>query len=603
MAKEPQQKKEKSSLLSNTWWILRLSYKSNPFLTIGSIVAYIWNQSSGLVRAFILGLVINWTIAYIADPTDTSLVYKSLLAFALYYLSVGLIGAIRNYTSNLIGFKLGMELPSRLLFEKLNNLGSAALEDSKVQNLINLYERNSYLFRESSKSIYYLIGTTFSLALALIPLFNQLPVVTALALLASIPALYVNKVIMKKLWVLEKDTTVLSRRSGNTVGLLHSPATIKEIRLLNAYEFIKSFFEEYIEKFHGKKVKIYKTWTFFDLLNTVLSGSVILLGIYQLIQLTADGTITIGGATFLLSALTGIGWSIDGLTANFASYAADNERMTETRKLLDWPETDESNRKVMSKTSTPPLLQIRDVSFKYPGAKRYVIKDLDLQIKPGEKIAIVGENGAGKTTLVKLISGIYPVTKGEILIDGENINSIQSSSWYRNLGVLFQDFNKYEDLTAAQNIAIGRIDEEVDNDAIIESAKKADAYKFIMEFENEFSQVLSERYEDGTRPSTGQWQKIAIARFFYRNAPVLILDEPTAAIDAVAEANIFDRIYEFIENKTVIIISHRFSTVRNADRIIVFDQGKIVEQGSHEKLMELGGKYAHAFKLQSKGYN
>lgn len=603
MSKEIKQEKERAGILGNTMWLLKVCFNFAPLLTVSSLVAQVYDASLNLLRAFVIGLVIDWIIQYVGSPQDSSFMVKSLAIFSMYYILLGLGGAITHYSRNMIGFRLGYQLPIKLLHEKLDRLGSATLENPRVQNLINIYENNNELFRYGTRDIYILISAIVTFVIALIPLSRHIPIIAGLAIIVSLPAVLMNRSAMHKLWRLNLDTTVMSRRAGSIVSMLFSPASLKEIRLLDAYAYIRGIFEDYASILLKGQRKIYKKWVVFELVDSLLTGSVIILGIYMLIQLAVEGTVSIGQLTFLIAALVSLSGSIDNFSSNFSAYIDQNQKISELRKLLEWPEEDESNKKLLAKLTKAPLIDIRNVSFKYPNSRKYVIKDLNLQIRPNEEIAIVGENGAGKTTLVKLISGIYPVTKGEILIDGENINSIQSSSWYRNLGVLFQDFNKYEDLTAAQNIAIGRIDEEVDNDAIIESAKKADAYKFIMEFENEFSQVLSERYEDGTRPSTGQWQKIAIARFFYRNAPVLILDEPTAAIDAVAEANIFDRIYEFIENKTVIIISHRFSTVRNADRIIVFDQGKIVEEGSHEKLMELGGKYAHAFKLQSKGYN
>ena len=171
------------------------------------------------------------------------------------------------------------------------------------------------------------------------------------------------------------------------------------------------------------------------------------------------------------------------------------------------------------------------------------------------------------------------------------------------MGILFQDFNMYGQLNVKENILIGRSDEPLNEIRLRTAVQTADAMQFINEFPNKFEQVLDPRYKDGIRPSSGQWQKLAIARFFYRNAPLVIFDEPTASIDAVSEYNIFNKIYDFFEKKTVIIISHRFSTVRNADRIIVLDKGKIIEEGSHKDLMALGGKYHEAFRLQAKGYS
>ena len=249
-----------------------------------------------------------------------------------------------------------------------------------------------------------------------------------------------------------------------------------------------------------------------------------------------------------------------------------------------------------------PSIRFKDVSFKYPGADKYVIENLSLDIKPGEKIAIVGENGAGKTTIVKLLSRFYKVDKGAVLLDDININDIKIESWYKNLGVLFQDYNTYPHLTLKENIYLGRSYEPIDISKIEIAAHQANVDSFVHDYKKGYDQVLSEKYKGGTRPSTGQWQKIAIARFFYRNSPVVVFDEPTASIDAISEAEIFGKIYDFFKGKTVIIISHRFSTVRNADKIYVLDKGEIIESGNHEELMKLKGKYHKAFNIQAKGY-
>jgi len=252
---------------------------------------------------------------------------------------------------------------------------------------------------------------------------------------------------------------------------------------------------------------------------------------------------------------------------------------------------------------TPPSIEFKNVSFKYPKANRYVFKDLSFKIESGEEVALVGHNGAGKTTIVKLLARIYPVTKGQILINGIDINNLAINDWYKNLGVLFQDYNFYSHLSVKENIHLGKPTRKLDDKEIIEAAKKADAHNFIMEYKNKYDQIMSEKIEGGIRPSTGQAQKIAIARFFYRNAPLAIFDEPTASIDALSEYKIFNTIYNFFENKTVIIISHRFSTVRNADRILVLEKGKIVEEGTHEQLLtKRNGIYRRSYKLQAEGY-
>ena len=247
-------------------------------------------------------------------------------------------------------------------------------------------------------------------------------------------------------------------------------------------------------------------------------------------------------------------------------------------------------------------IDCNNLSFKYPNSSNIVLKGVDLCIKPGEKVAIVGKNGAGKTTLIKLLLRFYRRTDGEIQINGTDIDDLKIDSYYKHVGTLFQDFGHYGALTVSENIFLGNVNDKFNLKFAKESAEKADVDEFVRKYPNKYSQILSESYTEGIRPSTGQWQRLAISRLFYRNPWLVIFDEPTASIDAEAEYKIFNNIYKFFENKTVIIISHRFSTVRNADRIILIDDGKIAEQGSHDELLALDGRYAKAFKLQAEGY-
>lgn len=215
---------------------------------------------------------------------------------------------------------------------------------------------------------------------------------------------------------------------------------------------------------------------------------------------------------------------------------------------------------------------------------------------------MVGVNGAGKTTLIKLICRFYDVTEGEILVDGINIKDLTFESLYTKIGVLFQDFIKYSQFNVKTNIELGDLSSIGNENKVNDAVFKADAQSFIDEYSNKLEQILDKSIEGGINPSGGQWQRIALARAFFRDAPILILDEPTSAIDAKAEFDIFERLYEFSMGKTVIIVSHRFSTVRKANKIYVIDQGEIIEEGSHSELLALNGKYAEAFRTQARGY-
>ncbi len=604
MAEIQEEKKASKNLIGNTIWVLKLNLKHARFLFITRLAGFINNQCYPIARSFVMGLIIDWGIKYTADDAhDSKYIYYSMLAFGALYFVNGTINVLNNYGENVGRFKLNYLIPETLLYRKLNALSNADLESPKVQNMVSRYRDNRYIISNLSQNLLRITAILVVFSITAVPLFTVLPIVTILLIFTSIPGLFANKRAINKLWDLDKETTVENRKAWSMVYQISSPETLKEVRLVGAFDYIKKFFEDYIELFNNKRKEIYTVWSVFDVISTILTGGTILFGIYQLIELVNTGNITIGQVTFFIGALLNLGGNIDSFSAQITDISASSIRLTEIRELLEMPEEDDENKKDIALLSEPPSLEIKDLTFSYPGAKAKVLKNLNLKIKPGEKIAIVGENGAGKTTLIKLLTKIYPVSKGEILINDENLNGISTSSWNNSLGVLFQDYNTYPDLTAFENIAIGRMTDEIDYEKITDAAKKADAHDFIMAYENNYSQILSEKYEGGIRPSGGQWQKISIARFFYRNAPILILDEPTASIDAVSEANIFNRIYKFIENKTVIIVSHRFSTVRNADRIIVLDKGEIVEDGSHEELMKNKGKYYEAFTLQAKGYN
>jgi len=242
-----------------------------------------------------------------------------------------------------------------------------------------------------------------------------------------------------------------------------------------------------------------------------------------------------------------------------------------------------------------------NVSFSYPNTETEVLKNVSFTLRKNEKLALVGENGAGKTTLVKLLLRLYEPTSGSILLDGVDIRHYDRDEYQQLFGAIFQDFVKYY-LTAKVNIAVGAIDHADDLQRIEESAVRSLASEVIADLPKGYDQELGKRFKSGTELSGGQWQKIALARAYMADSPVIILDEPTAALDARAEFEVFQRFVELTKNKMSIIISHRFSTVRMADRILVISGGKIAEMGTHDELLSANNLYAELFELQAAGY-
>jgi len=247
-------------------------------------------------------------------------------------------------------------------------------------------------------------------------------------------------------------------------------------------------------------------------------------------------------------------------------------------------------------------VRFEDVSFRYPGAEKPALQGISLRIEPGQSLALVGENGSGKTTLIKLLTRLYRPTSGRVVLDGRDLEDWEADALRRRIAVIFQDFARYQ-LLVGENVGAGDVRAFLDEGRWAEAADKGMATSFIRELPSGFHTQLGRWFRDGRELSAGQWQKIALSRAFMRSeADILVLDEPTAAMDAAAEATVFEHFRSLTRDRIAILISHRFSTVRMADRIAVLDDGRILEQGSHEELVRLGGRYATLFELQARGY-
>jgi ATP-binding cassette subfamily B protein len=317
---------------------------------------------------------------------------------------------------------------------------------------------------------------------------------------------------------------------------------------------------------------------------------------------TVTGFLSIGTLTFLTGAIVQASSNIQLIFSTLSSIADQALFLTDLLAFFDMKATIQTKPKALP--APRPIVhgfEFRNVSFSYPGNSRRVINGLDLHLRAGERVALIGENGEGKTTLVKLMTRLYDPVEGQILLDGVDLREYDLEDLYREIGVIFQDFMRYE-MTARENIAIGRINEVNDLALIKKAAAKSMANEVIERLPRDYEQMLGRRFDNGVDLSGGEWQKVALARAYLRNAQVLILDEPTAALDARSEFEVFQRFAELTAGKSALFISHRFSTVRMADRIIVLHNGRISEDGNHDKLVNLGGLYAGMFEMQAASY-
>jgi len=376
----------------------------------------------------------------------------------------------------------------------------------------------------------------------------------------------------------------------------------KELKLFGLNKFLTQRFAQLSDAIYEENVGLSKrrliAGSFLSLLGT--------LGYYSayayVIWRTIAGALSIGTLTFLAGAILQASTSIQQIFSTLSSIADQALFLTDLLAFFDMKPTIRSKENALP--APRPIVrgfEFRSVSFKYPGSERLILNGLDFHLRPGERVALIGENGQGKTTIVKLITRLYDPTEGQILLDGVDLRDYDLDDLYREIGVIFQDFMRYE-MTARENIAVGRISDLQNLGLLQTAAHKSLADQVIGKLPHHYEQMLGRRFDGGLDLSGGEWQKVALARAYLRDAQLLILDEPTAALDAKSEFEVFQRFAELTTGKMALFISHRFSTVRMADRIVVLEQGKIAEEGSHDQLARMGGRYAEMFEMQAASY-
>jgi ATP-binding cassette, subfamily B, bacterial len=381
-----------------------------------------------------------------------------------------------------------------------------------------------------------------------------------------------------------------------------SKEAAKELKLFNLSEYLTDRFTSLSKNIYEENVALNRRRLFWGGLLAIV-GQLGYYGAYGYsIYRTIQGRYTVGDLTLITTAIMQAMANIQQAFSTASGVADQALFLTDLLAFFEMKPRVES--KVDGLQAPRPVIrgfEFRNVSFTYPGTSRRVLSDFNFSLSPGQRVALIGENGQGKTTVVKLITRLYDPTEGQILLDGVDLREYDLASLHSEIGVIFQDFMRYE-MTARENIAVGRIEQPHTPEEIEYAADKSLASGVVAKLQGGYDQMLGRRFEGGVDLSGGEWQKMALARAYLRDAQLLILDEPTAALDARSELEVFERFAELTYDKMALLISHRFSTVRMADRIVVLEGGRLVEEGSHDQLIALGGRYAAMFEMQAASY-
>ncbi len=524
-----------------------------------------------------------------------------LLEFALVFIRA-ITGQVRSLSDRVLQSKLTNHINS-LIMRKAINLDLQFFENpvfyDTLQNARRRADTSALSIVRSTLQMVQQVITLVSLIVLLLRFSVWLAVIV---FITAIPSF------LSQSQYAERAFRAISRRAPESrllnylEMLLTGNEFVKEVKLFGLGENFLKQYQTLFTQFYLEDKAIAEKRTVAGLGWGLLS-SLAYYGSYAWIVIrTITGLITLGDMSMFLSIFRQSQRSIQSLLDNLNSLYENNLFLDNLLTYLELePLLAATENGLIAPSPITQGIEFRNVSFTYPGSDHLVLKDISFSIQPGERIALVGLNGAGKTTLIKLLTRLYDPTEGQILLDGVDLRNYDLGSLHQRFGVIFQDFVRYQ-FTVRENIGFGQIDELENVDRIKQAADRGGASEVIEDLPEGYETMLGRRWERGQELSGGEWQKIALARAFMRKAEVLVLDEPTSSLDAEAEYEVFKRFDELMGDRIGVLISHRFSTVRMAHRIVMLQEGRIHELGSHEELIALNGAYAHLFNLQAEGY-
>jgi ATP-binding cassette subfamily B protein len=601
--------------------VIRLVWQASPRITaalfVTTVVAGFVPAASAytsklLINAVVQGIAvrrfhipdhvgIDLGLWHLRFTTLNAIIFLAVLQLVIFAL-IALLSTVRNITQQILQNSVSMRI-QLMVMEKAAGLDLAFYEDPASYDLLRRAQTDSI-----NRPVL-MISTAFGLvqtALTFVSMIALLvvvsPLLAVIALVSPIPAFIADTRYGWRGYNIARWGSRLLRRMQYLVNLLTTDTYAKEVKLFGLGRYFIERYEMIGNAYYGSQrqqvARRYSIGFLWGNLSTIATSVTYL---YVALQAIA-GRLTLGDLTLYTQAAQSVQNSIQGILSGFSSMYEHNLYLSNLFELM----ATESKLPVAAQPVALPTpfrgeIRFDHVTFAYPEAKDNALTDLSFTVTPGETIAIVGRNGAGKTTLFKLICRLYDPSDGRILIDGVDVREYDPTALRAQIGGMFQDYVTYQ-ATASENIGLGSLPQVADRDAVERAARQAGADSLIATLPAGYSTALGKWFDAGVNLSGGEWQKIALARAFMRDARILLLDEPTSALDAQAEYDLFERLRLLTRGKTAVYISHRFSTVRRADRILFLEHGRLVEQGTHDQLMRLNGRYARLFRLQASAY-